>query len=67
MSEQPIAIELLPSHDRSCIVVILRSNEPIKMSTVTQTLSQFAMTLSEKLEASKSKIQGLPPKKIVAP
>jgi hypothetical protein len=51
-TKQPIAIDLAPSADRTCIVVILRSDAPIGIQQAIGTIEEFTKTLREKFPAS---------------
>lgn len=48
---QPVAIEMIPTSDRSCVMIVMRSNEAIPMSGAIDTLEKFTVVMREKLVA----------------
>lgn len=63
--EQPVAVELMPSQDRASVVLLLRSDQPIKLAVLIPTLENFIGILKAQHEKQQSKIDVQRPKIIV--
>lgn len=63
--EQPVAVELMPSQDRASVVLLLRSDQPIKLAVLIPTLENFIGMLKAQHEKQQSKIDVQRPKIIV--
>jgi hypothetical protein len=64
-ARQPIAIELIPNQHRDAAMILIRSNGPMRMEAVVNVLETFVGQLKEKMKPSK--IERLPPNKIIVP
>jgi len=65
MDKIPIAVELTATHDRSCVIIVFRSNEKIRMDQLVPALETFTAQLKEKFAASK--IERVPKPQIIMP
>lgn len=63
--EQPVAVELMPSQDRASVVVLLRSDTPIRLAVLIPALENFIGLLKAQQEKQNSKIDVQRPKIIV--
>ena len=59
----PLAVELMATHDRKCVTVMVRGNDPIPMSSLIPALETFSEQLRAKF--TKSVIDVQTPKIIV--
>lgn len=66
-TQQPIAIEVLPTPDRATVIILLRSDAPIPMMTLIESLKRFTVSLEDKFIENQSKIRKPPTPKLILP